>query len=279
MLDSLGSLKPILVDRYDKWAMAHPNEKRPSGAAASKQEIARYEAREARRAEISRKAPEDERRDMEKKIQDEAALWRHQREDAARKDEDDRRQGRESRSTNHVYSSPDDRRAQALQAASTAAGLGSSHTTVAVAPSVDREAQRRQQEAMARKEAEIRRQQQHAGIVSRHQEAENTARAERQNIEAQTAPYRTTPSGIQMPAANPSYPQMVSNPSYADPHYNMDSPSLTMPLESPTKYFDGDYTDSEANRRDVRRSKPAPAMKPPIRAQVFFLACVAISHD
>jgi len=125
-----------------------------------------------------------------------------------------------------------------------------------------------QQEQMRQREEEItrrqeqKRRQEQEGIARRQQEAEEVARATRQNMAVGPSVPYPGPSTSSASAASPAtslFPTHASGSSSSIPK-SMFYPSAVqyptlgptaMPLESP--YYEGDSTDSESLNRDFRR--------------------------
>jgi STAM-binding protein len=109
------------------------------------------------------------------------------------------------------------------------------------------EEMRRREEEITRRRLEERRKAEQEGIAKRQQESDLAARAERQNVSvpSSSAPPSQYQTQMGAPAATSAMraPRALSSTSasFLDTY----SDSLSMPLESPTRY-EGDSTDSEA---------------------------------
>ncbi|KAH8112815.1 hypothetical protein DFH11DRAFT_1511304 [Phellopilus nigrolimitatus] len=100
------------------------------------------------------------------------------------------------------------------------------------------------QAAKARVEQRTRAEQ--AGIVQRQREAEEEARAVRRAAAAYNVPSGSQPSFVSIPVPNPVTPRQSALQSSTRSIYDipLDPPPL-LPLESPTRRYDGDSTDAE----------------------------------
>ncbi|EAU83758.2 hypothetical protein CC1G_07493 [Coprinopsis cinerea okayama7 len=273
ILDHLSELKPILVDRFDKWLKAHPDgldhdqTPEPPKSAALQQDDARAQAQAQAQAQANAaRFQEEERmrasqRDQQRRVQEEAALWRQQREEIIRRGDAETKERQKAAAV-----------AAARQAANPGS-YGSQHTAVVhIPPPPAAVRHQQQQDEFRRREEEInrrKRRQEQDAIAQRQQAADDAARAMRQTI-----PTAVTPAGV--PVA-PLYPQTtptpnsarsyqnypVSHPSsvvppapYSAPAYSTtpshsEGPSI-MPLENPLRY-EGDSTDSESVHHDFHR--------------------------
>ncbi|PSS34205.1 hypothetical protein PHLCEN_2v1755, partial [Hermanssonia centrifuga] len=225
ILDHLSQLKPILVDRYERWRSGADSRASSSLSSdpRSREDSARRK-REAQEQERAMHAKEAVQREEEWKRQD---LAKRQAEELERRVREESSWARQPSEVRYREASEARRAADAREAAE--------HERIAQAARLKREEDvRRQQsdderreEERSRRRADERRRQEQDGILRRQQEAEASARAARREIVAASGSV-TTPQ--------PSRPASSSqNTSFTDP-YGRAPP--TMPLESPSRYDD-----------------------------------------
>ncbi|KAF8838710.1 hypothetical protein BDN67DRAFT_971096 [Paxillus ammoniavirescens] len=253
ILESLGQLKPILSDRYEQWAVQHPEQAaavRATIEAASRRQQESRNDRHSQYDESGWQAHETARRDAE---------WRREdargREDTRRADEalyravDQKATGHQHRpQIDTTVPSRSRKREDALSAARRAANVSREHSLIRrdrsdrsgsepVTPvsGEEHERHRERERDDARQyhddirrrdeeEAMRRRSREQEGILRRQQEAEAASRAARRSV---------VPSPAFVPAS--STLNSRHSPRFEDPVYEDAVPS-SMPLESPTRH-------------------------------------------
>ncbi|KAJ8496895.1 hypothetical protein ONZ45_g12270 [Pleurotus djamor] len=288
ILDHLSNLKPSLVERYEKWIVAHPNWDPAQESEEQQQQQAEAE--------------------MQRRIQVEADEWKRQRDPPPPQPQREERIEQPKRQTPAISNAPDYTFSNPLVPPSVSPrppqnepfDYARMNAQLSIDGKSDRHQQeqdemRRRQEEITRRRAEDRRREEQAGIAQRQYEAEAAARAARQGIPTHNAtPLAATASAPSVlgpsssfyppnppppapsssfvsrpPPTSVQYPAMPSTssslhtpmattsrpPSFLEQFPTADAP-LMMPLESPTKY-EGDSTDSETLQRqhDWRRGK------------------------
>ncbi|GLB39540.1 putative prokaryotic homologs of the JAB domain containing protein [Lyophyllum shimeji] len=259
MLEKMGEIKPILIDRLAKWNAEHATDE-----IGTRGVTVRWADGTGDPPRQGIPAAEGQRM-----IQEELEKWRELRAARALEDEKDRRLAAEA---------AERKKAAAVAAAQRAAGIAADDELAR---------QQRQQEEMRQREEEILRRrelkrQEQEGIAKRQQEADETARNVRQTIAANnpgvtvtSAPSVTYSTSASSPTtAGPSssfYPppsQTVGGPRAPTdgrprpPSFQSIHEPPKLPLESPAR-FEDDSTDSEPN---PTRAPPArsPSYPPPI---------------
>lgn len=302
-MDDLSDLRPSLVDRHRRWAAQHPDwtdsDRTPDSRSRRVEEegnvnpnastSARQQAeQEDRRRQDERGRYQDferilqEQKEQNARAKEELELWRKQREETLRQDEEDRERARRDPSSSlqsymRVPPSELNNTPAYVPRQAPAPSPGSDSAELEQRRQQERHQQqqeemRRREEEITRRRAEERRRQEQEGILRRQQEAEAAARSVRQNIAVNntpaagssmyaapaststSAPYFKMPappsSTIQYPIAGPSTSasslQAPTASATRQPQYSTDVPKpLTMPLETPARY-EGDSTDSES---------------------------------
>ncbi|TFK28275.1 hypothetical protein FA15DRAFT_665497 [Coprinopsis marcescibilis] len=282
ILDQLSALKPVLVDRFDKWLKAHPdgvdNDKTPE---AKNVHLPQDDPRVQALANATRLQEEDKirarHREQQRRAAEEAALWRQQREESSRRDAEAKERKRDV----------------AVAAARRAAnpnpnGYGSQHTVVMVEPGASNYPQepgtslhsgaslhsrepgaslhQQQQDEFKRREEEImnrrleQKRKEQDDIAARQYAADDAVRALRQDMGSLSlgsagasqpyVPNIATPTSARY--HQPYTPTTHSSFASPTPHTPISYPSLEgpviMPLENPLGY-EGDSTDSESVQR------------------------------
>ncbi|KAF9225041.1 hypothetical protein BS17DRAFT_779500 [Gyrodon lividus] len=256
ILESLGELKPILADRYERWAAQHPEE--AAAVRAANESISRRQEefrndRHSQYDESGWQAHEAARRD---------AGWRREGmrrgEDARRVNEtlyravDQKTTGQQHRPQIDTVTLDRSRKKEdALAAARRAANVSREHSLIRrdrsdrsgsepVTPVSGEDRERRRecehddvrqyQDDMRRREEEEpvrRRNREQEGILRRQQEAEAASRAARRSI---------VPSPTYGPPSSaPNFQRSQHSPRFQEPIYEDAVPS-SMPLESPTRH-------------------------------------------
>ena len=253
ILSHLGEIKPILVDRYERWAVQHPEEAAAVRAALDAGVRIQVDSRPDRypdHDESGWQAHEAARR--------EAQLRREEtRREGARRANDTLYKAVEQKTvTQHrrpqIDTAPSRKKEDALSAARRAANVSREPSLVRrdrsdrsgsepVTPDIGEERERRrerererddtrhyQEEAKRREEEEVprRRNREQEGIMKRQQEAEAASRAARRSV---------VPSPTYAPApSNHTYQYAQPSPRNGEPVYE-DALPASMPLESPTR--------------------------------------------
>ncbi|KAL1698584.1 hypothetical protein EV121DRAFT_284675 [Schizophyllum commune] len=301
ILDCLGQLKPILVERHERWMQAHPEEAEDSDRTPD----ARSQGLPPPGQRASREVVD---RQQQQALEDERAAWQRQREEF----EQERAQSSASQyATARSVSSASTQ--AALSAARQAAGSRAPSTAptpanvhrgdnLAFATSPPPQAQpapsrhEQHQEALRRQAEEIqrRKEEQKRQERARLVEAETAARVarEQQQAAAMISPQPTEPQAYQHPSSSTTPTPAPSGSHSADLHYptlpgtrgpspqpsrpssppnqytgrQEPPPPMTMPLENPA--YDDDTTDSESvhhghTRRPSKLQKHRPQEKSP----------------
>ncbi|TFK64654.1 Mov34-domain-containing protein [Pluteus cervinus] len=290
ILDNLGNLKGVLVERYDQWKQRHPNE--PENPPPSKDNRQRSTAADDLASRYSQLSIQDGNQPRGNGVLedrrnggDDAWLQRDVGErDRASHISSERRQAavaaaRQAATLRHNPSGPD-------YTFSRGGGPPPPNSGGGGGGAADFQAQqeefRKREEEIVRKRAEQKRKQEQDGILRRQHEAESAARVARQTI-ASVNPNVGPPgpsSGIGLGSSSTSVlyqpPTRSLTPTPGPNTYYQQQPSghiqttslggsyseipPRLPLESPTRY-EGDSTDSESvHNLDWRRVKQRQVM-------------------
>jgi hypothetical protein len=250
----------------DSYARAQDDRDRGRQAEATRRDEQNRHEEQRRTDALNEEARRKAQEEMDRRQRED--IDRRRRETARREEEQRQRGGND----------PDSRRKEDVVAnARRAAGVAHHEPIYHGAPqndpsgpsnAINMDAQRRQQEfelqqaEMKKREEEIIRARRQGDIARRQEEADDAARAARQNL-AQTPSHPIAPRGMG-PSRIPSFP---------DQQLGNDVP-LTMPLESPTRHDDDYSTDRESVTDDQapwHRDRHPPAGTPtrtPVRGYV-----------
>ncbi|KAH9929115.1 uncharacterized protein BXZ73DRAFT_78251 [Epithele typhae] len=241
ILDSLSQLKPILVDRYEKWQASErsspPSSTPPSrDPNLSRAEERARDAREAARMEEAWKQEDLSRRQAEdrERLAREEAAWR-QSQEARRREEPDR-----AGQTEKQWREEENRRYAAEEA--------------------------KREERARQKGAEDKRRHEQEGILRRQQEADSAARSARRDY------MRTTPSPVGPPSGSAAPPMRMPEPDSAMRSagrgaYGPQPSQPSAPYESSSKHPDDSFADWSRLRisdQPTKKQVSAAAHPPPL---------------
>ncbi|KAH9947862.1 hypothetical protein B0H21DRAFT_736658 [Amylocystis lapponica] len=240
ILDSLSQLKPVLVERYERWQAQNgdsPNGSRPSTSDLTQADPARSR-RDAQEQERAQQALEAARREQDWRRDDYTRRQAEERERHVREEAVWVHQSIESRRREEAATAADARRTNEGRVPTERGGQGDRA----------RRDEETREEERAKRRVEEKRKQEQDGIIRRQREAEAEALAARMDIATRLSPSPAVGSSSQQVAA----PQPSRPPSSQRQPPNGNGTGLSiMPLESPIRYEDDSSTDVEGAERQM----------------------------
>ncbi|KAF8153341.1 hypothetical protein B0H34DRAFT_723155 [Crassisporium funariophilum] len=240
ILDHLGDLKPMLVDRFDKWLQQHPEgidqERTPNARTQhmANDDVARAQAQREQFHEEERSRVRDrETREQQRVAAEEAARWRQQREALAAQEDAERNRrrdaaaaaARKAQNIPKLLPQPPDYTFSRTPMQNNGYG---SQSTVVLSDGRNQddvvrnqqqlqEEMRQREEEITKRQAEHKRRQEQDGIARRQHESEEAARAARHNLAAPSISYPPTgtPSTMSTSSASPMFPNHSGSSSLA----------------------------------------------------------------